>query len=96
MVPEGWGGDTQFVNVSAVTGEGIDALLEAVLLQSEILELKAVPEAAGRGVVIESRLDRGRGPVATVLVQNGTLTAGRRAYCRRALRAGARHARRVR
>ena len=76
VVPEDWGGDTQFVKVSAVTGEGIDSLLEAVLLQSEILELKAVPEAAGRGVVIESRLDRGRGPVATVLVQNGTLRQG--------------------
>ncbi|MAT84363.1 MAG: translation initiation factor IF-2 [Gammaproteobacteria bacterium] len=76
VVPEEWGGDTQFVKVSAHTGEGIDQLLEAVLLQSEILELKAVPEAPGRGVVIESRLDRGRGPVATVLVQNGTLKQG--------------------
>jgi len=76
VVPEEWGGDTQFVKVSAHTGEGIEALLEAVLLQAEILELKAVPEAAGRGVVIESRLDRGRGPVATVLVQNGTLRQG--------------------
>jgi translation initiation factor IF-2 len=76
VVPEQWGGDTQFVRVSAHTGEGIDTLLEAVLLQAEILELKAVPEAPGRGVVIESRLDRGRGPVATVLVQNGTLKQG--------------------
>lgn len=76
VVPEGWGGDTQFVKVSAMTGEGIDTLLEAVLLQAEILELKAVPAAPGRGVVIESRLDRGRGPVATVLVQNGTLNQG--------------------
>jgi len=76
VVPEEWGGDTQFIKVSAHTGEGIEQLLEAVLLQSEILELKAVPEAPGRGVVVESRLDRGRGPVATVLVQNGTLKQG--------------------
>jgi len=76
VIPEDWGGDTQFVNVSAETGEGIDALLEAVNLQAEILELKAVPEAPGRGVVIESKLERGRGPVATVLVQNGTLKQG--------------------
>ena len=76
VVPEGWGGDTQFVRVSAHTGDGIEELLEAVLLQAEVLELKAVPEAPGRGVVIESRLDRGRGPVATVLVQNGTLRQG--------------------
>ncbi len=76
VVPEEWGGDTQFVKVSAHTGEGIEQLLESVLLQAEILELKAVPEAPGRGVVIESRLDRGRGPVATVLVQNGTLKQG--------------------
>jgi translation initiation factor IF-2 len=76
VVPENWGGDTQFIKVSAQTGEGIQELLESVLLQAEILELKAVPEAPGRGVVIESRLDRGRGPVATVLVQNGTLRQG--------------------
>ncbi|MDZ7668975.1 MAG: translation initiation factor IF-2 [Gammaproteobacteria bacterium] len=76
VVPEQWGGDTQFVQVSAQTGDGIEALLESVLLQAEVLELKAVPEAPGRGVVIESRLDRGRGPVATVLVQNGSLKQG--------------------
>ncbi len=76
VVPEDWGGDTQFIKVSAITGQGIEELLEAVLLQAEILELKAVPEAPGRGVVVESRLDRGRGPVATVLVQNGTLRQG--------------------
>ncbi|MFU8813780.1 MAG: translation initiation factor IF-2 [Pseudomonadales bacterium] len=76
VVPENWGGDTQFIKVSAHTGEGIEDLLEAVLLQAEILELSAVPEAPGRGVVVESRLDRGRGPVATVLVQNGTLRQG--------------------
>lgn len=76
VISEEWGGDTQFVHVSAHTGEGIDELLEAVLLVSEVLELKAVPEAPGKGVVVESRLDRGRGPVATVLVQNGTLRRG--------------------
>ena len=76
VIPEEWGGDTQFVNVSAETGEGIDALLEAIILQSELLELDAVPTAPGQGVVIESRLDRGRGPVATLLVQNGTLARG--------------------
>jgi translation initiation factor IF-2 len=76
VVPEDWGGDTQFIKVSAHTGQGIEELLEAVLLQSEILELKAVEEGPARGVVIESRLDKGRGPVATVLVQNGTLNQG--------------------
>ncbi|WP_104204894.1 translation initiation factor IF-2 [Billgrantia saliphila] len=76
VISEEWGGDTQFVHVSAKTGEGIDALLESVLLVSEVLELKAVPEAPGKGVVVESRLDKGRGPVATVLVQNGTLKRG--------------------
>ena len=76
VAPEAWGGDIQFVNVSAVTGEGLDSLLEAILLQAEILELKAVPDASARGVVVESRLDRGRGPVSTILVQNGTLKRG--------------------
>ena len=76
VIPEEWGGDTQFVNVSAETGEGVDALLEAIILQSELLELDGVPTAPGQGVVIESRLDRGRGPVATLLVQNGTLARG--------------------
>jgi translation initiation factor IF-2 len=76
VVPEEWGGDTQFVKVSAETGEGIDSLLEAITLQAEILELGAISEAPAQGVVIESRLDRGRGPVATVLVQNGTLKQG--------------------
>ena len=76
VIPEEWGGDTQFVNVSAVTGEGIDALLEAISLQAELLELKAVMDAPARGVVVESRLDRGRGPVATLLVHNGTLRRG--------------------
>ncbi len=76
VVPEEWGGDTQFIKVSAQTGEGIESLLESILLQSEIMELGAIEEAPGQGVVIESRLDRGRGPVATLLVQNGTLSQG--------------------
>ena len=76
VVPDEWGGDTQFVHVSAMTGEGIDALLEALLLQAELLELTAVDDAPGQGSVVESRLDRGRGPVATVLVRNGTLRKG--------------------
>ena len=76
VIPEDWGGDVQFIPVSAKTGEGIDALLEAVLLQAEVLELKAVNNAPGQGVVVESRLDKGRGPVATLLVQNGTLRKG--------------------
>jgi len=76
VVPEDWGGDTQFVHVSAMTGDGIDDLLESLLLQAEVLELKAVPDAPGQGAVVESRLDRGRGPVATLLVRNGTLSKG--------------------
>ncbi len=76
VIPEEWGGDTMFVHVSAKVGTGIDELLEAVLLQAEVLELKAQPDAPARGVVIESRLDKGRGPIATVLVQNGTLRQG--------------------
>ena len=76
VVPEDWGGDTMFVEVSAKTGKGIDQLLEAVLLQAEVLDLKAPKDAPARGVVIESRLDRGRGPVATMLVQAGTLKRG--------------------
>ena len=76
VVPEEWGGETQFRKVSATTGEGIDALLEAIVLQSELLELGAIQDAPAQGVVIESRLDRGRGPVATVLVQNGSLNQG--------------------
>jgi len=76
VIPDDWGGDTQFVNVSALTGQGVDRLLEAILLQAELLELGAVANASGRGVVVESRLDRGRGSVATVLVQNGTLRQG--------------------
>ncbi|MGD2076143.1 MAG: translation initiation factor IF-2 [Gammaproteobacteria bacterium] len=76
VVPEDWGGDTQIVQVSAKSGEGIDALLDAVLLQAEVLELKAVEECPAQGVVIESALDKGRGPVATILVQNGVLRKG--------------------
>ena len=76
VVPEEWGGETQFIKVSAMTGEGIDALLEAITLQAELLEIGAIIEAPGQGVVIESQLDRGRGPVATVLIQNGTLRQG--------------------
>jgi len=76
VISEAWGGDTQFVQVSAHAGTGINELLEAILLQSEMLELKAFIDAPGKGVVIESRLDKGRGPVASVLVQNGTLNVG--------------------
>ena len=76
VISEAWGGDVQFVQVSAHAGTGINELLEAILLQSEMLELKAFIDAPGKGVVIESRLDKGRGPVASVLVQNGTLNVG--------------------
>ena len=76
MVPEEYGGDVPFVGVSAKTGQGIDDLLENVLLQAEILELRAPEKAPARGLVIEARLDKGRGPVATVLVQSGTLSRG--------------------
>ncbi|MGD8498819.1 MAG: translation initiation factor IF-2, partial [Chromatiales bacterium] len=76
VVPEEWGGDIQFIQVSAKTGQGIDQLLEAVLLQSEVLELKAVHDGLARGIIVESSLDKGRGPVATVLVQSGTLKRG--------------------
>ena len=76
VVPEEYGGDSPFIGVSAKTGEGIDTLLENVLLQAEVLELKAPKEAPAQGIVIEARLDKGRGPVATVLVQSGTLKRG--------------------
>ena len=76
VVPEEFGGDAPFVAVSAKTGQGVDELLEQVLLQAEVLELKAPAAAPARGVVIEARLDKGRGPVATVLVQSGTLNRG--------------------
>ncbi len=76
VIPEDWGGDTQFIEVSAHTGDGIDELLEAVSLQAELLELKAVEDAPAQGVVVESRLDKGRGVVATLLVKQGTLKHG--------------------
>lgn len=76
VVPEDWGGDTQMIKVSAHSGEGIDELLEAVLLQAELLDLQAHNEGPGRGVVVEASLDKGRGSVATVLVQEGQLKQG--------------------
>ena len=76
VISEEWGGEHQFCNVSAKTGMGVDELLEAIVLQAEVLDLKAVAEGPGRGIVIESRLDKGRGPVASVLVQEGQLRAG--------------------
>ena len=76
VVPEEWGGDTQFIKVSAHTGEGIGQLLEAVLLQAEVLELSVVENGPAKGIIVESSLDKGRGPVATVLVQSGTLKQG--------------------
>ena len=76
VVPEEYGGESPFVPVSAKTGEGIDALLEQVLLQAEVLELKAPVDAPARGLVVEGRLDKGKGPVATILVQSGTLKRG--------------------
>lgn len=76
VVPEEYGGDSPFVPVSAKTGQGIDDLLENVLLQAEVLELKAAPAAPAKGLVVEARLDKGKGPVATILVQNGTLRRG--------------------
>ncbi|OIQ47580.1 MAG: translation initiation factor IF-2, partial [Gammaproteobacteria bacterium MedPE] len=76
VIPEEWGGDVQFCHVSAKAGTGVDALLEAILMQAELLELQATDEGHAAGVVIESRLDKGRGPVATVLVQEGQLNHG--------------------
>ncbi len=76
LVPEDWGGETPCVPVSAKTGEGIDDLLEMVLLVADLKELKANPDRAAKGTVIEARLDKGRGPVASILVQNGTLHTG--------------------
>jgi translation initiation factor IF-2 len=76
VIPEDWGGDTQFIKVSAHTGDGIEELLEAVLLQAELLELTAPVDVPARGVVVESRIDKGRGVVATALVQQGTLRKG--------------------
>jgi translation initiation factor IF-2 len=76
VLPEDWGGDTLFVHVSARTGQGVDQLLDAILLQADVLELKATREGPAAGVVIESSMEKGRGPVATVLVKRGTLRAG--------------------
>ncbi|CAH1070162.1 translation initiation factor IF-2 [Candidatus Nitrotoga sp. 1052] len=76
VVPEDWGGDTMFVEVSAKTGLGIDSLLESVLLQAELLQLTAPKLSLAKGIVIEARLDKGKGPVATILVQSGTLKRG--------------------
>ncbi len=76
VIPEAWGGDTIFVPISAKTGQGIDELLESLLIQAELLELTAVVDGPAHGVVIESRLDKGRGAVATILVQSGTLKTG--------------------
>lgn len=79
--PEEWGGDVQFLQISAKTGLGIDELIEALIIQTEILELKAPVEGAASGIVIESRLDKGRGAVATVLIQKGTLESGQMVLC---------------
>ena len=76
VIPEEWGGENMFVHVSAITGEGIDALLDAILLQAEVLELDAVETGNAKGIVVEASLDKGRGPVATVLVQSGSLKQG--------------------
>ncbi len=76
VISEDWGGDTQFIPLSALTGEGVDKLLDAITLQSEVLELTAIPEGSASGIVIEAALDKGRGPVATVLVQQGVLKRG--------------------
>ena len=76
VIPEEWGGENIFVSVSAITGEGIDGLLDAILLQAEVLELEAVDKGNAKGVVVEATLDKGRGPVATVLVQSGMLQQG--------------------
>ena len=76
VVPEEWGGDTMFVSVSAKTGKGVDQLLDSLLVQSEVLELRAPKDAPAKGIVIESRLDKGRGPIASVLVLSGTLKRG--------------------
>ncbi|TNF25740.1 MAG: translation initiation factor IF-2 [Deltaproteobacteria bacterium] len=76
LVSEEWGGETQFINVSAKTGDGVDTLLEAVLLQADVLELTAIDDRPATGVVVEAELSKGRGPVATILVQEGTLKKG--------------------
>jgi len=81
VVPEDWGGDVQFIEVSAKTGQGIDNLLDAITLQAEVMELKAVKDSDASGIVVESSLDKGRGPIATVLVKSGTLKKGDMILC---------------
>ncbi len=81
VIPEEWGGEHQFINLSAKTGQGVDELLEAISLHAEVLELKAVAESPARGIVIESRLDKGRGPIASILVQEGQLKTGNILLC---------------
>ncbi len=81
ITPTDWGGEYEFVNVSAKTGEGVDDLLDTILLQSELMELKANPKREAKAVVIESSLEKGRGPVATVIVKNGTLKVGDHVVC---------------
>lgn len=81
LVPEDWGGDTMFCPISALKGEGIDELLEAIKLQAEVMELKESPKGKGEGVIIESKVETGRGPVATVLVRKGTLKKGDAIVC---------------
>ncbi len=76
ILPEEWGGDVPCMPISALTGEGIQELLEMVMLVADMKELKANPDRAAKGTVIEARLDKGRGPIATILVQNGTLNIG--------------------
>ena len=76
VMPEDWGGDVLFVNVSAHTGEGVDELLDGIILQSEMLELTAVTDAPAKGNIVESRVDKGRGAIATMMVQSGTLRKG--------------------
>jgi translation initiation factor IF-2 len=81
LMSEEWGGDTMLVNCSAKTGEGVDELLESILLQAEMLELKANPKQLAEGFVIESRMDKGKGPICTVLIQEGTLEVGKPLIC---------------
>ena len=81
LVPEDWGGDTVVCKVSAKTREGLDEMLEMLALQADILELKANPDKLARGHIVEAKLDKGRGPVATVLIQEGTLHQGDTFVC---------------
>ncbi|MCW8890229.1 MAG: translation initiation factor IF-2 [Sedimenticola sp.] len=81
VIPEDWGGDVQFIEVSAKTGDGVDSLLDSILLQAEVLELTAVADGPARGIVVESSLDKGRGSVATILVQSGNLKKGDMLVC---------------